>query len=116
MANLSPNFNREEFACKCGCGADTVDAELITVLERVREHFDRPVAINSAHRCYTYNRSIGSTDESQHPLGRAADISISMIPPAVVQDFLEERYPDKYGIGRYSTFTHIDTRNERARW
>ena len=27
-----------------------------------------------------------------------------------------DKYPDKYGIGMYSSFTHIDTRRTKARW
>ena len=36
MSQLSAHFNREEFECTCHCGMDTVDAELIDVLEDIR--------------------------------------------------------------------------------
>jgi hypothetical protein len=33
-----------------------------------------------------------------------------------VADYLEEKYPDKYGIGRYIGRTHLDIRKTKARW
>jgi len=40
MGDISPWFNRAEFACNCGCGFDTVDSDTLTVLEEVREYFN----------------------------------------------------------------------------
>lgn len=116
MTKLSNHFNRGEFACKCGCGFDTVDIELIKVLEHVRHHFDRPVTINSAARCKDRNRAEGGSDKSQHLIGRAADIVVDMVPSDIVHEFLDETYGSDYGLGRYDTFTHVDTRGSRARW
>jgi len=108
-------FTRSEFACKCGCGFDTVDYELVKVLEYIREHFDRPVIVDSGCRCRTYNDSIpDSASNSQHILGRAADIRIAGIKPALIQELAEQM--EVGGLGRYETFTHIDTRVGRARW
>ncbi len=116
MGDLSEHFNRREFQCHCGCGFNTVDVELITVLEDIRSHFKQPVTINSGVRCKNHNELIGGKPSSQHLLGRAADIIINDTPPRVVQFYLLEKYPDQYGIGSYSAFTHIDTRSKKARW
>ena len=116
MGDLSKHFSRYEFACKCGCGYDTVDAELITVLEALREHFDRPVTINSGCRCSEHNENIEGGKKSQHLIGRAADIVVKKVDSAVVYRYLTDRYIGKYGIGGYAGFTHIDTRSKRARW
>ena len=116
LAN-SKYFSRSEFACKCGCGFDTVDAELLTVLDVVRENFAAPVYITSACRCYIYNHRVAGAPGSQHTKGRAADIYIKTVSPEIIQSFLEGRYPDRFGIGHYKTFTHIDTRTgPPARW
>ena len=48
---ISENFSREEFACKCGCGFNTADKELVHILEKVRTKFNSPVTINSALCC-----------------------------------------------------------------
>jgi len=116
MGDISKHFYRTEFACNCGCGQDTIDAELITVLERVREHFNKPIVINSGNRCKAYNESIGGSKNSQHTKSRAADTVVKGVDPDKVQKQLDEWYPGRYGIGSYNTFTHIDTRGYRVRW
>jgi uncharacterized protein YcbK (DUF882 family) len=113
---LSHYFARSEFQCRCGCGFNTVDAALITVLSDVREHFGKPVTINSACRCDTYNAKIGGAKNSQHRLGRAADIVVAGVEPVRVADYLNTKYPSALGLGRYRTFTHVDTRCGLARW
>ena len=109
MDKLSHNFNRSEFACKCGCGFDTVDTELLTLLINVRAKFDQPVTITSGCRCPAHNEAVGGSRNSQHKLGRAADIIVHNIEPDDVAEFLDGIMWHG-GIGRYSTFTHVDTR------
>ena len=116
MGDISEHFDREEFACKCGGGFDTVDVELIEVLEKVRCYFDVPVTISSACRCESHNLNVGGGLKSQHLLGRAADINANLVEPEEVQEFLKSQYPDSLGIGCYSNFTHVDTRKGKARW
>lgn len=116
MGDISPNFNRSEFACGCCCGFDAVSPELVRLLEQLRRHFNAPVAINSGCRCPAHNKAEGGEPHSQHLLGTAADIKVKGYTPALVADWLEYCYPDSHGIGRYSTFTHIDVRTGKARW
>ena len=110
------HFNRSEFACKCGCGFDVVDFELAEVLDLLRDHFDAPVYVHSGCRCKIHNAAIGGKPNSQHQLGKAADIVVAHISPEIVSQYLLSRYKDRYGIGRYVRFTHIDVRTKRARW
>jgi uncharacterized protein YcbK (DUF882 family) len=116
MGDLSAHFSRSEFACKCGCGFDTVDVQLLEALEAVRQFYGLPVTINSACRCAKYNAKIGGSPKSQHLIGRAADITVRGMSPTAVANYLEQTFPDRYGIGRYSTFVHIDTRATPSRW
>ena len=114
---LSEHFRREEFVCRCSdCEFDTVDAELISVLEDLRTYFDRAVTINSSCRCKKHNKAIGGSKGSQQLQGKAADITMQGIDPAVVSVYLKDKYQTEYGIGTYTTFTHIDVRSEKARW
>jgi uncharacterized protein YcbK (DUF882 family) len=108
------HFTRQEFACKCGCGKDTVDYELMDVLEKVREHFGVPVHISSGNRCKKYNKKVGGKSKSQHLLGKAADIVVDNVSPNVVHSFLDQL--EVGGLGKYNTFTHVDVRDGRARW
>jgi len=115
MGDLSKNFSRSEFACKCGCGFNTVDSELIRILQSFRDKIGEPITISSGCRCPIYNAFILGSENSQHMKGRAADI-VTGNPIGDQQYFLKE-YSKKYGIGVYDTFTHIDTRSgPKARW
>lgn len=117
MGDIAPNFSRHEFACKCGCGYDTVDCELVGVLQDLSDHFDnRTVSISSGCRCSTHNMCVGGSKDSQHLKGKAADVSIHGVDPAVVYAYLTGEHADRYGFGKYPTFTHIDVRRKRARW
>lgn len=115
MGDISNNFSRKEFECQCGCGYDTVDTELLEMLEEIRMYFDKPVIITSACRCAAHNQAIGGSQKSQHLFGRAADIVVKGVDPAEVQEYLED-YVRPSGLGRYDTFTHIDSRSGFARW
>ena len=116
MGDLSKHFNRSEFECKCKCGFDTVDAELITVLEDVRAYFNSPITINSGSRCKKHNKAIGGKPSSQHLLGKAADIAVKDVSPDKVFSYFIEKYLDKYGKGCYTNFSHIDVRSKHAVW
>lgn len=117
MSNkISEHFLRAEFACRCGCGQDTVDAELITILENLRKTLGGSITIHSGNRCEAYNKKIDGAKNSQHVRGRAADIGVEGFSPRQVQDAFDRMYPDKYGMGRYDSFTHVDSRYVKARW
>lgn len=117
MGDLSPHFSRAEFRCKClQCDFDTVDAQLLEVLESVRQFYALPVIITSGCRCAAHNAAVGGSANSQHLLGRAADFVVKGISPDGVANYLELAYPGRLGIGRYPNFTHADSRNQAARW
>jgi uncharacterized protein YcbK (DUF882 family) len=113
---LSTHFKRSEFACKCGCGYSTPDIMLINILEDVRVYFGQPLTVNSSLRCSAHNASVGGAKNSAHMFGIAADIVVKNIPPAVVHKYLDQKYSDMYGLGKYNSFTHIDVRKPKARW
>lgn len=117
MGDLTVNLSRHEFACKCGCGFDTVDVETLQVVQDVCTHFQCRVLITSGCRCEHHNTSVGGSENSQHTKGRAADCKFSRVEPEAVYHYLNSRYDGKYGFGVYKTFNHIDTRTDGpARW
>lgn len=115
MGDLSPHFNRREFACKCGCGMSNINLQLVERLETIRGYFNAPVTINSACRCPAHNKKVGGAPNSQHMQGIAADIVVKGVPPAEVAKFAEAFWMSG-GVGRYKTFTHVDVRMGCARW
>ncbi len=114
---VSEHFKVKEFAQKdFRCDKVIVDSELINILEDIRAHFNKPVNITSGYRTPEYNAKIGGVKNSQHTKGTAADIKVKGVPARKVQEYLKHKYWDRYGIGSYLTFTHIDTRAKKARW
>ncbi len=113
---ISKHFNREEFTCNCGCKFESVDKQLLDILEELRYEFKQPITINSACRCESYNAIIGGSKNSQHVKGMACDIVIKGVEPYTVYAYLNFTYPNQLGLGKYDTFTHIDVRSSKARW
>lgn len=46
-------FKLNEFKCKCGCEMPSgmPSDELVDLLVEIREHFNKPMIINSGYRC-----------------------------------------------------------------
>lgn len=116
MGDINEYFSRKEFGCRCGCGFESVDAELLTVLTRIRKHFNSPITITSGNRCKIHNTNQGGASGSKHTKGIAADFKVDAATPQQVVNLLNEWYPDRYGVGLYKTWTHLDVRSDKARW
>jgi uncharacterized protein YcbK (DUF882 family) len=134
---LTKNFSLSEFECNCGnfslsefecnCGCEMPDEVLVNIkelaiqLQYIREYLNEPIKLTNAYRCQKHNDSIkGSSNNSQHILGKAADIKIKTILPSIVydliEDFVKKGYIKQGGVGKYKTFTHYDIRGYKARW
>ena len=116
MGDLTKNLSRYEFACKCECGFNTVDYELVVVIQKACDDLGARVGINSGCRCEKHNKAVGGGLNSQHLHGKAADIVMFGVEPEEVQEYFLKEYQSKYGIARYNSFSHIDVRNGKARW
>ena len=96
---LSANFTVAEFACKDGSDPVFVDSSLAALLQKIRDHFGRPVVITSGYRTAAHNRSVGGAAYSQHLYGRAADIRVQGIPVEQLAAYAETCLPGTGGIG-----------------
>lgn len=117
MGDLSLHFYRHEFACHC-CGASLLDPKLVEALETLRNLADRPVVVLCGYRCAEHNRQVGGRPNSQHLLGKAADIRIAGLDLQAMYE-LALRVPQFAGggIGVYDrNFLHLDVRGQTARW
>ena len=110
---LSKNFHLSEWECKCGrCSTTKVDFAHVNNMQRLRDKLGRAININSAYRCPTHNANVGGVSNSEHVQGCATDIVVSGMTPKAVADAAESFD----GLGRYGSFTHVDTRGYHARW
>lgn len=120
---LSENFRVSEFACHGSgcCSTVLIDEKLVTFLQKIRDHFGKPITITSGYRCPTHNAkpTTGGSTGSRHTKGQAADISVQGVAPAEVAKYAESI--GIKGIGLYETakdghFVHIDTRTTKSFW
>ena len=110
---LSKNFHLREYECSCShCSETLVDLDHVVKLQKLREDLGASVRITSAYRCPKHNAAVGGAANSQHKEGTATDIQVSGMEPTAVQDACEHFD----GLGRYDSFTHIDSRGSKARW
>lgn len=113
---LSKNFKVREFACSDGSDPVFVSQELVDILQKVRDHFKKPLIINSGYRTVSKNKSVGGATYSQHLYGMAADFHISGVTPRQIASYVDTLMPRSGGIGIYSSFCHVDVRAVRSRW
>ena len=103
---LSENFSLQELlksqtALRKGIDNKPTDPSVITnlqvlcekVLQPIRDHFARPVVINSGYRCPKLNKAIGSSSKSQHTKGEAADIEIPGLSNKELAEYIEDNLP-----------------------
>jgi uncharacterized protein YcbK (DUF882 family) len=103
---LSENFSLQELlksqtALRKGIDNKPTDPSVITnlqvlcekVLQPIRDHFARPVVINSGYRCSKLNKAIGSSSKSQHTKGQAADIEIPGLSNKELAEYIEDHLP-----------------------
>ena len=118
---VSQNFASTEFDChgKGCCSTTKIDSKLVEYLQKIRNHFGKPITITSAYRCEVHNRRAGGATKSYHMQAKAADIVVQGVSSREVAKYAESI--GILGIGLYETsadgyFTHIDTRTTKSFW
>jgi len=136
MGDLTKNLSRGEFACKCDCGFDTVDVELLPALQHCADYFSKRhkreiwIEITGPNRCYEHNVDVGGAKNSMHVFARAVDVKFYLVEhdryqkrikgnqlsPKETYDFFDDNYYH-FGIGLYVNRIHVDSRSTgAARW
>ena len=114
---ITEHFRVYEFACSDGSDVVFISTALVEILENIRVHFGAAVTVTSGYRTVSYNATVeNSSKTSQHCNGLAADIKVAGVAPAAVADYAEQLLGSHGGVGRYSTFTHVDVRANKSRW
>ncbi len=71
---FTTNFNSDEFECP-DSKEHKISKDLIDKLQQLREKYGKSITITSGYRSKEYNDKVGGVKNSQHVLGKAADIT-----------------------------------------
>ena len=128
LQRLTPKQVIEAHAKKHGATWNTLPpramwrqmAPTLRVVDRVAMELGQPVGeIVSAYRSPSYNATCpGAKSGSYHQVNVALDVKFASSPSTVAQTArsLRSRNLFRGGVGRYSGFTHIDTRGQNVDW
>lgn len=111
---VSTHFKAKEFQCKDKSEDLLIATELIEILEKIRDHLNAPVIINSGYRTPSWNSKVNGASNSYHCKGMAADIVVKGHSSREVAKYADE-IMEQGGVIRYTNFVHIDVREERYR-
>lgn len=121
---LSKNFQVKEFIAKGSPLRDMyergvyfevfIDDKLVGFLQRIRDHYGKPIIITSGYRPKEYNKSVNGATSSLHIEGCAADIRIDGVTPKELAAYCKSI--GVKGIGTYDDFVHMDTRENVYYW
>jgi zinc D-Ala-D-Ala carboxypeptidase len=100
-------YTKEDVACKCGCGLDAANPDLLIKLNAMKEFTGWRPEVNSGTRCPAHNAAVGGVQGSAHLFGHAVDLAcensqqrLSLVNSALYAGFT------RVGIGR--DFLHLD--------
>lgn len=121
ITQLSKNFKSSEFDChgKNCCNKTLIDENLIAWLQKIREHFNASININSGYRCVVHNKNIGGANGSHHTKGMAADIRVKGVSPKEVAQYAESIGIQRIGLyegDAEGNFVHIGSATTKSFW
>lgn len=96
--------------------------KLASQLQVLRNHLKAPIHINIAYRPKWYELSKGRSGNSQHTLGKAADITVKGLTPEEVYNAIELLIDKgemlQGGLSEYTNFVHYDIgfNGRKRRW
>ena len=117
----SAHFKLSEFKCKDGTAVPAKYyancQKLMNLLEEIRAACgNRAITVTSGYRTESYNKKVDGAKQSQHLYAAAADIKVSGKSASEVYKLCDRLVGSRGGVGKYSTFTHVDVRGHKARW
>ena len=103
-------FKKEEFRCRCGCGADEMDETLILEADDVREHFGAPITVSSGRRCKNHNARVGGVANSRHTTdpGKAMDFCVKGKSSKTVLEYVQKKPNIRYAYAIDGSYVHMD--------
>ncbi|WP_420601495.1 YcbK family protein [Flagellimonas sp.] len=121
---LTKNFYKTEFESNDGAtmpdGVFENIKELANNLQIIRDYIEEPLTVTSGYRSPEHNLKVGGVPNSQHLLGKAADLIAKDLTSKQLSRIIEKLTVQgqiaEGGIGLYNGFVHYDIRGARKRW
>lgn len=123
---ITPHFDTAEFKQRAWSGGPEVAypnkwvterlTPLCLALELLRDELGGPaIHVISGYRSKGFNDSVKGAPNSQHLVGRAADVQVRTVSPAAVYEAVQTLHRKGLalqvrGMGAYDTFVHLDVR------
>ena len=119
MGDMTHDFSRSEFRCRCGCGLDAIDPDLVDNLQHSRDAVGLPYSISSGCRCKKHNSDVGGKEGSAHlpqedGLCKAADIECAnshemyLMGWDLIRRFKRIEFGKKISNGKVKLWIHVD--------
>lgn len=106
-------FKRSEFTCKCGCGLNIIQPQVVKILDLLRGDCKFPFVVTSGCRCETHNKNEGGSKTSDHLTGEGVDIRITSSRRRYKLLFYAVLYDiTRIGIGK--SFIHLGFNDNNA--
>lgn len=109
------NFKYSEIICKCKgkyCNGTPVSFsyDLASNLQKIREHFNKPLIITSALRCEKWNKEQGGVSNSKHKKGWATDFYINGVSYNDLYNYVKKLpyFSYAYRINKNQDVIHYD--------
>lgn len=69
--------------------------KLMSFLDGIREHYGKPIYINSGYRCPALNKLVGGVSNSAHQYGWAVDLRVLEGLKESLEDYLKDKQFDQ---------------------
>ncbi len=101
------HFKADEFACRCGCGLNNMNYEVVKSLDDARDLAGVPFILNRGCSCIAHNKEVLGSESSSHLDGLAVDIKVknSRDRFLIVYSLIQSGFNR---IGVYKNFVHAD--------
>jgi uncharacterized protein YcbK (DUF882 family) len=113
-----PNFRKEEFNCRCGCGRNEMKPEFLERLQALRAVYGKPLHITSGYRCPQHPVEASKAQPGMHSTGLAADIGVSGSEAVEVLRLAFDAGFRGVGVQQKGNgrFIHVDLRETPTVW
>jgi len=110
------NFQRSEFACKCGCGTNEIQDALIDVAQQIRDECGFALTVTSGYRCPNHPAERSKATPGTHSRGIAVDFGVMGGKARIVAKIALRKSIGGIGINQKGSgrFVHVDVDSTRT--